>query len=240
MINVLDTEGTIVDANRMLSDELGYPADELIGTKIWEHDRLVDAADVLTQLEEMSVGEQQKFEGEYQCRDGSTFPVEVHLIRIDLEDENRFIAISRDITERKERERDLRETKRRLELALEGTNTGVWEWDLEADTVDWNETYEGLLGIDPGRSAERSTPSSGASIRTTWPASTKRSPERSRTMSCFRRSSGSDTRTGAGSGSDPAVGSYTTRTGASAWSGSTTTSPSARNTNANSSGRRNS
>jgi len=78
MINVLDTEGTIVDANRMLSDELGYPADELIGTKIWEHDRLVDAADVLTQLEEMSVGEQQKFEGEYQCRDGSTFPVEVH------------------------------------------------------------------------------------------------------------------------------------------------------------------
>jgi len=150
MINVLDTEGTIVDANRMLSDELGYPADELIGTKIWEHDRLVDAADVLTQLEEMSVGEQQKFEGEYQCRDGSTFPVEVHLIRIDLEDENRFIAISRDITERKERERDLRETKRRLELALEGTNTGVWEWDLEADTVDWNETYEGLLGIDPG------------------------------------------------------------------------------------------
>jgi len=46
MINVLDTEGTIVDANRMLSDELGYPADELIGTKIWEHDRLVDAADV--------------------------------------------------------------------------------------------------------------------------------------------------------------------------------------------------
>ncbi len=150
MINVLDTEGTIVDANRRLADELGYPADELIGTKIWEHDSLVDADDVLTQLEEMSIGERQKFEGEYQRRGGSTFPVEVHLIRIDLEDENRFIAISRDITERKERERDLRETKRRLELALEGTNTGVWEWDLETDRVDWNETYEGLLGIEPG------------------------------------------------------------------------------------------
>ncbi|WP_254762529.1 PAS domain S-box protein [Natrinema marinum] len=150
MINVLDTGGTIVDANRRLAEELGYAADELLGTKIWEHDRLVDADDAATLLEGMSVGERRKFEGEYQRCDGSTFPVEVHLIHIDLENENRFIAISRDITERKERERDLRETKRRLELALEGTNTGVWEWDLETDRVDWNETYEGLLGLEPG------------------------------------------------------------------------------------------
>ncbi|WP_254521606.1 PAS domain S-box protein [Natrinema caseinilyticum] len=150
MIDVLDTEGTIVDANRRLADELGYAADELVGTSIWEYDTLFDADEVLAMLEDLSVGDRRKFEGTYQRRDGSTFPVEIHLICIELENENRFIAISRDITERKERERDLRETKRRLELALEGTNTGVWEWDLETDAVTWNETYEGLLGLDPG------------------------------------------------------------------------------------------
>ncbi|WP_226039744.1 PAS domain S-box protein [Natrinema sp. DC36] len=150
MINVLDTEGTIVDANRTLSEELGYDADALIGTNIWEHDRLFDADEVVALLEELSVGERRKFEGEYQRRDGSTFPVEIHLICIDLENENRFIAISRDVTERKERERDLRETKRRLELALEGTNTGVWERDFESDAVVWNETLERLIGLEPG------------------------------------------------------------------------------------------
>ncbi|SEQ72687.1 PAS domain S-box protein [Natrinema salaciae] len=150
MVDVLDTAGTVIDANRRIADELGYAESELIGTNIWEYDIRFDADEVQALLEELSVGERRKFEGLYRRRDGSTFPVEVHLICIELENENRFIAISRDITERKERERDLRETKRRLELALEGTNTGVWEWNLETDTVDWNETLERLVGLEPG------------------------------------------------------------------------------------------
>jgi len=150
MINVLDTEGTIVDANRRLADALGYTEDKLLGTKIWEHDALFSEAEVFTMLEDLSVGDRRKFEGQYHCHDGSTFPVEVHLICLDLENQNQYLAISRDITERKERERDLRETKRRLELTLEGTNTAVWEWDLDTDKVIWNETYERLLGLEPG------------------------------------------------------------------------------------------
>ncbi len=150
MINVLDTEGTIIDANRRLADALGYTEDELLGTKIWEYDMLVDDAEALSLLEEMAVDDRRKFEGQYCRHDGSTFPVEVHLICLDLEDQNRYLAISRDITERKERERDLRETKRRLELTLEGANTGVWEWDLDTDEVTWNETLERLVGLEPG------------------------------------------------------------------------------------------
>ncbi|MDF9747259.1 PAS domain S-box protein [Natrinema salsiterrestre] len=150
MINVLDTEGTIVDANRRLADELGYAERELVGTNIWEHDSAFDSDHVVTFLEDLSIGERRKFESEYQRRDGSTFPVEVHLICIDIDNENRFMAISRDVSERKTRERDLRETKRRLELALEGTNTGVWEWDLDTDAVSWNETLERIVGLEPG------------------------------------------------------------------------------------------
>ncbi|TMT80446.1 PAS domain S-box protein [Haloterrigena sp. H1] len=150
MINVLDTEGTIVDVNQRLVDALGSTEDDLLGTNVWKYDMYVDEAEALSMLEEMAVGDRRKFEGKYRCHDGSTFPVEVHLICLDLENQNRYLAISRDITERKERERDLRETKRRLELTLEGTNTAVWEWDLDTDEVTWNETYERLLGLEPG------------------------------------------------------------------------------------------
>jgi len=55
-----------------------------------------------------------------------------------------------DITETIEREQQLRETSRRLDLALRATDTGVWEWNMETDEVIWNETLERLLGIDPG------------------------------------------------------------------------------------------
>lgn len=45
---------------------------------------------------------------------------------------------------------DLRETSRRLQLALDATNTGVWDWNMETDEVTWSDSLERLLGIEPG------------------------------------------------------------------------------------------
>ncbi|WP_459877679.1 PAS domain-containing protein [Halorubrum gandharaense] len=62
----------------------------------------------------------------------------------------RVVGITSDITEQKERERELRETKRRLDLVLEGTNTGIWEWKIGTGEIEWNETLERALGLEPG------------------------------------------------------------------------------------------
>ncbi|MDQ2051826.1 PAS domain S-box protein [Natronolimnohabitans sp. A-GB9] len=118
MIDVLDPDGTLVDVNRQFCEQLGYTESELLGTKIWEYDRSFTAAEVRSLLADISTGDRRKFEGQYQRRDGSTFPVEIHLIRIDLADKDRFIVISRDITDRKERERTLRERDRRLRTLM--------------------------------------------------------------------------------------------------------------------------
>jgi PAS domain S-box-containing protein len=55
-----------------------------------------------------------------------------------------------DITDQQEREQELTKAQRRLELALEATNTGVWEWNLETDKIDWSETLERTLGLEVG------------------------------------------------------------------------------------------
>jgi len=107
MITVLDPEGRIVEANQRLCETLGYTEDELLGRPIWELDERADAGDAATVLGDMSVGEARKFDAEYRRADGSTFPVEVHLVRIDLRGKDRYLAISRDITERKRRENAL-------------------------------------------------------------------------------------------------------------------------------------
>ncbi len=39
----------------------------------------------------------------------------------------------------------------RLKLALQATNTGMWEWELPTGRVAWSETLESLFGIAPGR-----------------------------------------------------------------------------------------
>lgn len=65
-------------------------------------------------------------------------------------DAEQMFGIQTDITERKRRERELEELATRLELALESTTTGVWEWDLQTDEVIWDEQMEKLFGYEPG------------------------------------------------------------------------------------------
>ncbi|WP_336336779.1 PAS domain S-box protein [Haloarcula brevis] len=55
-----------------------------------------------------------------------------------------------DITGKRERKRDLQETEQRLQLALEASETGVWEWNCATNEVTWNDTLERLMGFEPG------------------------------------------------------------------------------------------
>jgi PAS domain-containing protein len=47
------------------------------------------------------------------------------------------LAILRDVTERSEREAVLDKARQMLELGLETTDTGVFEWSIEIDRVYW-------------------------------------------------------------------------------------------------------
>ncbi|MFB6226987.1 MAG: PAS domain S-box protein [Halobacteriales archaeon] len=57
------------------------------------------------------------------------------------------VAFLDDITDRKERERELRELTERLDLAVEGANLGVWDWNMETDAVTFNEQWAEMLGL---------------------------------------------------------------------------------------------
>jgi PAS domain S-box-containing protein len=52
-----------------------------------------------------------------------------------------------DITERREMAAELDEQRRRLQMAVETTGLGLWEWDLRADTVVWSERQKAMFGL---------------------------------------------------------------------------------------------
>lgn len=63
-------------------------------------------------------------------------------------------GVSTDITAQKRREEELRRLTERFELAVEGANIGVWDWDMTTDAVEFNENWARMLGhsldeIDP-------------------------------------------------------------------------------------------
>jgi PAS domain S-box-containing protein len=58
----------------------------------------------------------------------------------------RWYGISEDVQDRKEAESARRDVEERYRLAVMATNDAVWDCDLIADTIDWNDNAAAILG----------------------------------------------------------------------------------------------
>ena len=69
-------------------------------------------------------------------------------------DENRkvlsTIGQGKDITERIKAEKAVKESKNKLDLALENGNIGIWEWDIRTNSFQLDERMEKMFGLEPG------------------------------------------------------------------------------------------
>ncbi|WP_053948034.1 PAS domain S-box protein [Halolamina sediminis] len=146
MINVHDAEGTIYEPNARLCEKLGYEREALIGMKVWEIDCSIDSESAAEIWARMEPGDSRRFEGEYERADGSTFPVEVHIRRIDGDDEPLYAVISRDISERRQRERDLERVREEYEELIDGMNDTVWVISTDAEFLAVNDAAVERLG----------------------------------------------------------------------------------------------
>jgi len=150
MIDVRDSDGTLIDANCRFCEKLGYEKEEVIGRPLWEIDQIVEPTDVPELLGNFTAGERRKFEGRYERADGSTFPVEVHIRQYELHDEVRFLAFSRDITARKNQQQDLEETTRQFQTVLDTVEAAIFFKDTNGRYQLLNEECKELLGLDLG------------------------------------------------------------------------------------------
>ncbi|WP_297888192.1 PAS domain S-box protein [uncultured Halorubrum sp.] len=115
MIDIHDEGGEIVDANRSMTQELGYDRDEVVGMDVWDVDADLDPDEGKRLWQGLEMDETVRLETTFARADGSSFPAEVHVRRIDVQGEDRFLASSRDISERKAYERRIERENERLD-----------------------------------------------------------------------------------------------------------------------------
>jgi PAS domain S-box-containing protein len=83
-------------------------------------------------------------------KDGSQYHVEVHL-QLMTEGSPVFVAIIRDITERRQAEEALRQSQERFDLAVKGSTDGLWSWSISSGQPRWfsPRAFE-MLGYEDG------------------------------------------------------------------------------------------
>lgn len=60
-------------------------------------------------------------------------------------------TFSQNITEQKNTEQVLREKEERLRAALTASGTGTFRWDIQTNSLDWDENLDRLFGLAPGQ-----------------------------------------------------------------------------------------
>jgi PAS domain S-box-containing protein len=61
-----------------------------------------------------------------------------------------YLGMITDISSRVAMEKDLKKTKKKLEIALDNGKIGTWEWDIRTNRVVWDRRMEEIFSLKPG------------------------------------------------------------------------------------------
>ncbi|MDS0475883.1 PAS domain-containing protein [Natrinema sp. 1APR25-10V2] len=146
---VVDPEsGQYLDVNETACQRRGYSREELLSLSVPDIEtEIADRAEWRAFVDELRTSGTITFDGRHRRRDGTTYPVEVNVSHVEL-DREYVLAIARDVTERRERERELQRTERRFEAIFEDPNILVGLLEPDGTVVDINRTAMEYVDAD--------------------------------------------------------------------------------------------
>ncbi len=143
LLCIADLQGNFIKVNKAWEEILGYPASELEKKRFLDFVHPDDLKDTLNALSQLGNNERVLyFVNRYKRRDGTYRFIEW----CSQPDGNLIYAAARDITAHKETLEALRISEERLNIAMKGTRAGLWDWDMEQNTVVYSPTWKTMLG----------------------------------------------------------------------------------------------
>jgi PAS domain S-box-containing protein len=112
---LLDQHLNVVDVNRQACESLGYNREELVGMHPRDFDAGLDEPAIARLAERAGAGQRVTFETRHRRKDGTVFPVEIRTGTFKQAGQLFYLALVRDISERKLAEETLRETDNALQ-----------------------------------------------------------------------------------------------------------------------------
>jgi len=143
---ILNEDGEYAFVNQAHADIYGYDDPDAFVGESWQMCYTDDELDRMQGevMESLSREGHWRGEGVGTRRDGSTFPQELSLTAMET---GRLVCVVRDVTERKKRQKRLRETNRQLQSILDTTTAAVFLKDTEGRYELINARCREILGF---------------------------------------------------------------------------------------------
>jgi PAS domain S-box-containing protein len=146
---LLDPETTeVVDSNEVAAAIVGYTVEEFRHRKIVEFALETSPELIRAFCRSVAAGASMQYETRVTGRRGAR-DLLVAIAPVQVSGRTLVLLNQIDVTDLRLAEAGLRISKERLELAREGANLGIWDWDVVNDTLTWSEHQWFLHGLEP-------------------------------------------------------------------------------------------
>ena len=135
-----------VDVNAAFARVTGLARDDVVGRHWSERADADDLRRLLPHIEAALAGREVQVIERVARDDGTPFDIELRYLPVSLGGEPFALGIGRDVTERLERERELRRSEARLRATVEAAFDGVIAMDADGRIVEFNRAAERVFG----------------------------------------------------------------------------------------------
>ncbi len=147
-IHILDADGTLREASDSFRRMLGYTEVPPAPRHIADWNPQFAPSELIPRIRELMRSPVPiQFESQHRRLDGSRIDVEINACGIELDGQRFLYASSRDISDRKQLEEQLRENQEKLQAIYDVLPVGISVTDPDGNIIDCNQASEVLLGI---------------------------------------------------------------------------------------------
>jgi len=134
--------------NTKICEMLGYEPNELISLSVYDIHPVKNLQDVIDAFEKQSRKEFRTVELPVLRKDKSVFYAEISSSPILLNNKVYLMGTFRDITERKQYDKALRESQERFDLAMNAAKDGLFDWNLITNEIYYSPGWKKMLGYE--------------------------------------------------------------------------------------------